>query len=149
MKQLLKPVLVLTVLLLAVIGIRMFHLGPFGIRLGDERVLAQLTFTNGPTFAVVARRNDNLVEAYTVKLYRLDANGLTTQYLLGFEDSYWWACSLRLSGNRRDIEVRADGASAARYSLDKGFVTWVDGLPPQEGGTDNSGHIQKLLAELK
>ena len=149
MKRSLKTVLVAGVLLLLATGLRLFHLGPLGIRPGNERVLARLTLTNGSTFAVVARRNDNLIEAYTVNLYRLDTNGVTVRYLLGFEDSYWWGCVLRLSANQREIEVRADGQPTARYSLDDVLVTWVDGLPPPRGWTDNSGHVEKMLTALK
>jgi|SRR5215471_11727119 len=149
MKRLLKPIWLVAVLLLLGTGIRLFHLGPFGIRPGDERVLTRLTLTNGATFAVVARRNDNIIEAYTVNLYRIDADGTTTWYLLGFKDSYWWKCSLRLSADRQVIQVRADGQAVARYSFDRGFVTWIDGLPAQSGWQDNSGHVQKLLAALK
>ena len=57
--SLLKILLPVAVLLGIATGIRLFYLGPFGIRTGDERILALLTLTNGSTFVVVARRNDN------------------------------------------------------------------------------------------
>src|SRR5205807_10590244 len=105
MKRPLKALLVVAAVLLPAMGLRLFHLGPLGIRPGNERVLARLTLTNGSTFAVVALRNRDLLEAYTVNLYRLDRNGGTQRYLLGFEESYWWGCALRLSNNQREIEI--------------------------------------------
>lgn len=149
MKTLLKALLPIALLLGLATGIRLFHLGPFGIRPGDERLLARLALTNGSTFVVMTRRNEDLIEAYTVRLYSIDAKGRTAQYLLAFEDSYWWGCSLRLSRDGREVEVRAEGRLEARYSFDKRSVIWEDHLPPQDGEWDQSGHVQKLLAAMK
>jgi hypothetical protein len=144
-----KALLRALLLVLFLLGIRLFYLGPFGIRPGDERMLARLSTTNGSTFVVMACRNESCIEAYTVHLYRVDADGRTAKYLLAFEDSYWWGCSLHLSADGRGVEVRAGGQLAGRYSFDKGSMIWVDHLAPQDGEWDQSGHIQKLLSAMK
>jgi hypothetical protein len=130
-------------------GIRLLCLGPFGIRPADERVLAQLTTTNGPTFVVVAHRNESAIEAYTVHLYRINDDGRTAKYLVAFEDSYWWDCSLHLSHDGREVEVSWAGQLAARYSFDKQSVIWADHVAPQDGEWDQSGRVQKLVATMK
>jgi hypothetical protein len=112
-------------------------------------VLARLNLTNGSTCVVVTRRNEDLIEAYTVNLYWISDDGRTTRYLLAFKDSYWWGCSLRVSRDGREVEVRADGELAARYSVDKREVVWVDGLPPPRVNWDQSGHVQELLLRVK
>lgn len=129
-------------------GIRLLYLGPLGIRAGDERVLARLTITNGLTFVVVAHRNESAIEAYTVHLYRVNDDGRTAKYLLAFEDSYWWRCSLHLSHDGREVEVSWAGQLAARYSFDKESVIWADHVAPQHGELDQSGRVQQLLAEV-
>ncbi|HEX5219554.1 MAG TPA: hypothetical protein VFZ59_08290 [Verrucomicrobiae bacterium] len=108
---------ILALVIGVLVGLRLFHLGPFGIRAGDEVVLARFAATNGVRLCVVARRTESIGEPYVVRLYRTEASGEVFMYYMGYEDSYWWACSIRPTADPRVLHIRADGSVAAIFRL--------------------------------
>jgi hypothetical protein len=126
MKAGLKATAVLIGVFALLVGLRLFHLGPFGIRPGDDITLAQARLTNGDQLFVVAHRTQSVAEPYEVTLYRLEATGEAVQYWMGYEDSYWWACSIRPTTNSSVLQIRADGSPAAFYSLPEATLTLAD-----------------------
>jgi len=141
-----RLITVLAVLMTLGVGVRLFHLGPFGIHPGDDILLSQLSLTNGSRFFVVAHRTENLIDAYEVTFYRVDQNGDTFAYYLAHEDSFWWGCTLRPAKDSREIEIGADGAMAARYLPDQDAVMLADKEDPYFGNKTDSYRLRRLLA---
>jgi hypothetical protein len=98
-----------------VVGLRLFHVGPFGIRPGDNVVLARSTLASGARLCVVAHRTQSLTEPFEVTLYRTEASGKVFTYSMGYEDSFWWNCSIRPSTIPSVLHIRALGSVAAVY----------------------------------
>jgi hypothetical protein len=130
-------------------GVRLFHLGPLGIRPGDDIFLAQLLFTNGPQFFVIGHRTQFLTEPYEVTLYKVEPDHKTFSYYLAFEDSYWWACSIRSNSVSGDVEIRADGCLTARYIPGKDLVISDAYKVPIPARKAEYGQLQLLLALSK
>src|SRR5262249_60624719 len=118
MKRALKWVAILAGLIGLPVGVRLFHLGPFGIHPGDLRALARVTLPNGVRLCVIAHRTQSLTEPYVVTLYRTEANGDVFTYSMGYEDSFWWGCSIRPSEIPSVLHIRADGSVAAVYNVE-------------------------------
>ena len=125
MKRALKIFVLIGVVTL-LLGLCVFHLGPFGIRPGDDIVLGSAPLTNGGRLFVVAHRTHDLVEAYEVTLYRVERSGEIFTYWMGYEESYWWACSIRPVDDFSVLQIRADGAVAALYTVPDHSLTFPD-----------------------
>jgi hypothetical protein len=115
------------VLVLALfLAVLVFHLGPtlgFG---KAGRVRNVLRLADGSHLILVQTRNSDLIEAYTVNLYRLFDGGGAEVCLVGFEESYWWHPSMRAIPGLSVVELRADGASACNYDTASRELTWND-----------------------
>ena len=115
------------ILVILVIGVRLFHLGPFGIHSGDEVLLAHLKAANGVEFFVVGQRNEELIKAWSVNLYRIDSDDVGYVYYLEHKSSYYWCCSLRENRDTGEIDIWADGQRGARYLPSRNEVMLLDG----------------------
>ena len=131
------------------LGIRLFHVGPFGVNPGDNILLARLSLTTGPTFYVVAHRTTYTTEPYEVTLYKIEQGSNASSYYLSFEDSYWWNCSIRSNGSSGEIEIRADGAISARYLPAKDLVISPACKTPIAARSVNYGDVQQILTNSK
>jgi hypothetical protein len=132
------------------LGLRLFHLGPFGIRPGDDILLSRMTLANGAQLFVVGHRTAHFIDAYEVTLYRVEANGDAFRYYLGHEESYWWACSIRPATSSGAIEIRADGQVVARYRPHEDVVLITDGHhPPQQATSIKGDSVRRLLSRAK
>jgi hypothetical protein len=126
------------------------HFGPLGVRAGDDVMCSELIQTNGPNFCIIAHRTGELIDAYHVFLYRIEQNGETYKYVLGYEDSFWWGSSLLPSEAGHEIEIRAFGKLVARYVFDTGSVMCVgENYPPEHGQKISNDAVQKLLSRQK
>jgi hypothetical protein len=108
------------------IGIPLFHLGPPTVSIGDDLVLARSTLTNGAQLFVVAHRTDTIFEPYEVTLYRVRPDGEIYLYWMGYEDSFWWRCSIRPDQDPTRLQIRAIGSVTAYYKIDDGSLTFPD-----------------------
>ncbi|HSU57103.1 MAG TPA: hypothetical protein VLT36_23885 [Candidatus Dormibacteraeota bacterium] len=130
-------------------GIWLFHLGPFSIHPGDNLLLAHLSFTNGPEFFVIGHRNESAVEPYTINLYKVETDRRTSRYLMAFEDSYWWGCSIKSNTASGEIEIRAGGGVAARYLPGKDLLMSESLKVAQPAHSVHFGELQDLLKRSK
>src|SRR5258706_15094317 len=112
-------------LLVLVLSIAIFHLGPSLNLSRSGRLVDSMELSDGSRLILVQRPNHNLVEAYTVVLYRRYTNGQVEKCPVGFEESYWWRGSLKEKGGKL-IDVRSLGASLCTYDLEKKVLTWND-----------------------
>ncbi|MEO6034267.1 MAG: hypothetical protein ABIQ35_03335, partial [Verrucomicrobiota bacterium] len=55
-----------------------------------------------------------------------EPDGETYTYWMGYEESYWWACSIRPTKNPSVLQIRADGQVAALYQLDDHSLIFPD-----------------------
>jgi len=149
MKRALLIIVIPCGLALLVIGIRLFHLGPFRIHPGDNLLLAHLSFTNGPEFFVIGHRNESAGEPYTVNLYKVETDWQTSRYLMAFEDSYWWGCSINSNTTSGEIEIRADGEVAARYLPAKDLVMSDSFKVAQPAHSVHFWELEELLKASK
>ena len=131
------------------LGIRLFHLGPLGIRPGDDIFLAKLVSTNGPQFFVMGHRTPSVTEPYEVTLYKVEPDHKTFSYYLAFEDSYWWGCSIRSNVASGDVEIQADGGLTARYVPSKDLVISDAYKVPIQAKAAEYAELQVLLGRSK
>src|ERR1051325_7422727 len=108
-----------TVVVLGIIvllgGIRLLYLGPFGIRPGDNVLLAHSALGDRCDFYAIGRRTEYVTEPWGVTLYKVESDHRTSHYYLAFEDSYWWGCSIRSNDISHEVEIQANGKVTARY----------------------------------
>ena len=149
MKRIFIAIGILLALGAVFVGILLFHLGPFGVRPGDNIFLAQLLSTNGPQFFVIGHRTESVTEPYEVTLYKVERDHKTFSYYLAFEDSYWWGCSVRSNTTSGEIEIRADGGLTARYIPSKDLVTSDAYKVPIQARAGDYAELQTLLARSK
>jgi hypothetical protein len=126
MKHASKTVIILAVVLALLFGLRLFQLGPFGIRAGDDLVLARTTLAGGARLFVVAHRTESIAEPYEVTLYRVEPDDKVFLYWMGYEDSFWWGCSIRSDQDASLLQIRADGSVAAYYKVQDQSLTFPD-----------------------
>jgi len=131
------------------LAIRLFHLGPFGIRPGDDILLARLSSINGPSFFVIGHRTKFATEPYEVTLYKIGPSNRVSSYYLAFEDSYWWGCSIKSNRKSGEIEIRADGAVSARYVPVKDVVVSDAYRIPISARAADYAQVQKLISASK
>jgi hypothetical protein len=117
-------------LLMLVLSAVIFHLGPSLHSSRTGRVVDSMQLSDGSRLILVQRPNDNLVEAYTVVLFRRYTNGQVEKCQIGFEESYWWMGSLKQKGGKL-IDVRSLGASLCTYDSEKKVLTWNDNSYPK------------------
>ena len=123
-----------------------FHLGPLGVRVGDDVLCADFQITNGVQMYLLAHRNDDLAGPYQVALYRVEVDGKVFEYRLGDEDSFWWRSSLRLSPDQNRIEIRSIGQLVAEYWINDKTVRNVP-----DDGRHNYGWVRgtNILKQLR
>ena len=122
LKWTLIPALVVGLLL----GLRLFHLGPFGIHPGDDVVLARFALTNGTRLCVIAHRTENIGEPYEVTLYRTEITGLVFTYWMGYEDSFWWGCSITHADSPSVLHINVYGSKAAVYNVQDETLSFLN-----------------------
>ncbi len=127
------------------IAVYFFHFGPLGVGSGDDVLCAELSLTNGSKLCVVAHRTGEFIDAYHVTLYLIEVNGEVLSYNLGDEDSFWWATSLRLGVDKKEIEIRSFGQFVAKYLIAEKSVAWADGKLPSEYGRRGGDAIVRKL----
>ena len=150
-----RPFKIAAILLLVIglpLGVRLIHLGPFGIHPGDDVVLARFTATNGFRLCVIAHRTQSATEPYEVTLYRTETNGDVFTYWMGYEDSFWWACSIRSTDSPSILHIRAVGSVAAVYRVDDHSLTFPDdyyhyGVQTGRSATNNA--IPLVVAQME
>jgi hypothetical protein len=126
MKRSVKAALLSASVIGLLLGLRLFHLGPFGIRAGDDVVLARHKTADGVRFCIIAHRTENIGEPYSVTLYRTEPSGAVFSYWMGYEDSFWWGCSIRATDNPRVLQVLVYGSVNAVYNLEAGTLRFLD-----------------------
>ncbi len=131
------------------LGIRLFHLGPLGVRPGDNVLLAQLLSTNGPQFFVIGHRTEFVTEPWEVTLYKVEPDQKTFSYYLAFEDSYWWGCSISSNSYSGEVEIRSDGGLTARYIPTKDLVISDAYKVPMQARHADYAELQALLGRSK
>lgn len=152
MKRLCKIAATLLLVIALLLGVRLFHLGPFGVRPGDDVVLARFTVKNGVRLFIVAHRTRSVIEPYEVTLYRTEKNGDVFTYWMGYEDSFWWACSIRPSDSPSDLHIRADGFVAAIYHVEDHSLTFVSDhhhYGVQTGRAAESNAVPLVVAQME
>ena len=118
--------------LVAILGLLVFHLGPSLHLSQSEKVLDSMKLQDGSRLLLAQKANKDLFEAYTVILYRVNADGKVEKCLIGFEESYWWLASLKPK-NEKLIDVRSLGVSLCTYNLETKTLTWNDNsYPPRQ-----------------
>jgi hypothetical protein len=108
------------------LGIFIFHTGPPGISAGTDIVLARFALTNGTRLCVIGHRADSYTEPYDFRLYRTEPSGEVFVYWMGYEDSFWWRCSIRRTSDPSTLDIRAIGSVAATYNIPEHSVTMAD-----------------------
>jgi len=136
-------------LVVVILTVTLFHLGPLNIRPGDRFVLAHLSLKGGTEFFAVGHRTEFLTEPYEVTLYKVEPDRSTSLYYLAFEDSYWWNCSIRSNELSREIEVRADGGVVARYLPGKNLVISDAYKVPSPAYEVKYWQLEQLLAHCR
>jgi hypothetical protein len=126
MKRPLKTALVAAIVIGLLLGLRLFHLGPLSIRAGDDVVLARHTTTNGVRFCIIAHRTQNVGEPYEVTLYRTEPSGEVFTYWMGYEDSFWWGCSIRPLDSPLALQVLVDRSVTAVYKLEDHSLSFLN-----------------------
>jgi hypothetical protein len=122
------------------------HLGPLGIKPGDDVLCSQLELPTGTKLYVIATRNPDWGEPYTVNLYRVETNQDTYAYRLGDEDSFWWGSSLRFNGDKTLVEIRSFGQYVAKYTVgDKTVVEFERNSAPNYGHFTTDTIVRKAL----
>lgn len=107
-------------------GLVTFHLGPT-LGLGKpDRVRAALGLRDGSRLILLQTRNSDIIDAYTVNLFRLFKDGAAEVCLVGYEESYWWWPSMRQAPDGALVEIRADGSAACIYDSVSRQLTWND-----------------------
>jgi len=124
----------LVLLSLSFVGGWMWHFGPLGTIRGEKVLCARLSATNGSQFLVIAERTGEAIDAYHTFLYRISGDGFVNRYTLGYEDSFWWGCSLKQSESPGDIDITDFGRTVAMYRKMSDKVIWITGEYPTEGG---------------
>lgn len=104
----------------------LYHLGPIGIKAGDERVLANHQLANGDRLFIIAHRTESWIEPYNIRLYRVHQETNYFVCFLSHEDAYWWGCSFIHPGAGDDIGIKAFGISLATYVASNHSVVWND-----------------------
>jgi hypothetical protein len=121
-----------TVLVAALLLIPIFHLGPTLGLAKKERIVSSLPLADGSKLVLTQKPNGNLIEAYSVFLYRVFPDQKVGKCLVGFKESNWWFAKLRMK-SASVVDIRADGQSACGFDLDSWTLTWNDRyLPPRQ-----------------
>jgi hypothetical protein len=140
----------LVLLSLSFVGIWVWHFGPLGTAKGEKVLCARLSVTNGSQFLVVAERTGEAIDAYHTFLYRIPGDGSVYRYALGYEDSFWWGCSLKQSETPGDINIIDFGRTVARYRKMNDEIIWITGEYPSERGMSvSTAEIKMFLSETK
>lgn len=116
-----------TILLAAITAGLLFQFGPPSTAIIEGRLLCSVALANGQgRLFVVEEMDGNLIEPYSVTLYRVDQHTNVFVCFLGDEYSHWWGCKLLPTTNSDIIELRTFGITQGFYSVTNGF-TWVVG----------------------
>jgi len=140
------PVFLTIPMMIAIVSLRIWYLGPFGIHPGDLRVRAQMAQPSGERFFVVARRTERLVDAYEVFLCKVETNGEMFKYQLASDDSFWWRCSLRPTAQKNEVEIHLNSQLIGKYSYSQDAVVKARGKIPIYATKTSSAALEKALS---
>jgi len=137
------------ILLVAIaVALPLIQFGPPGIKVGDDRLLASLSLSNGEALYLVTHRTPSWIDTYEVSLYRVDSRQNVFVNFLGDEQGYWWRSSLKFNP-RGDVEIVAKMCRVGVYSVSGGSVSIIGGKPSYVPGYKVDGDtIQCQIPEF-
>jgi hypothetical protein len=97
------------------VAVPMLILGPYFHVSKKSRLLSSLSLPDQSCLYLVQHWNSTPTEPYSVILYRLHTNGFAESCLVGFQESYWWSGSLKLTND--DTILISDGAIRYSYNF--------------------------------
>ena len=152
MRKLLVIAAGISVLLLGLFVISLVWLGPIGMKIGEERILARQDLLDGDKLFVVTFRTKSLGEPYLVRLYRVEPSGKVAVNFLEYEEGYWWGCSLRPTIDGGKIIITALGTEYGTYDTTNRLVVWNDKNRPtstsfEADAANESLRIPKVILE--
>ena len=118
-----------SVVLLALLLVSIFHLGPMLGFAKKERAISSLLLPDGSKLVLTQKPNRNRLAPYSVFLYRVFPNQKMGKCLVGFKESYWWFAKLRMK-SARVVDVKTDGQSVCSFDLDSWTLAWNDNCLP-------------------
>lgn len=113
--------------LLVVVGVVIHcHVGPLTVRSGDDFVHAHKVLTDGSELFIVAHRNDSFGEPYEFSLFRVEPDGQVYVYWMGYEEPFWWDCTIQHTLPTSLIEIRVEGEAIASYDPEAKTLTLTE-----------------------